>query len=72
MAIARVNGIEICYEFTGEESGSPILLVAGLGMQLTGWPEEWCDRLAAAGHLVIRFDNRDIGLSTHLGRARQA
>jgi len=67
MAIARVNGIEICYESTGAESDSPILLVAGLGMQLTGWPEEWCDRLAAAGHFVIRFDNRDIGLSTHLG-----
>ncbi len=66
MATAGINGIEICYESAGDESGSPILLVAGLGMQLTGWPEEWCDRLAAAGHFVVRFDNRDIGLSTHL------
>src|SRR5271165_1925909 len=66
MPTARVNGIELCYESTGEESGSAILLVAGLGMQLTGWPEEWSERLAGAGHYVIRFDNRDIGLSAHL------
>lgn len=66
MAFARVNGIDICYEISGGASGLPLLLIAGLDMQLTGWPDECCDRLVAAGNLLIRYDNRDIGLSTHL------
>jgi pimeloyl-ACP methyl ester carboxylesterase len=61
--------------FEGEDSGpagagTPVLLVMGLGMQLTAWPQSLVDALVAAGHRVIRFDNRDIGLSTwldHLG-----
>jgi pimeloyl-ACP methyl ester carboxylesterase len=41
----------------------------GLATQMLGWPEEFCERLAGARHFVVRFDNRDIGLSTHLDDA---
>jgi len=71
MATAHVNGIDICYETSGDASGSPVLLVAGLAMQLIDWPEEYYERLGAAGHFVIRYDNRDIGLSTHFGELGQ-
>ena len=63
MATANANGIEIAYEIDG--SGPPLLLVMGLGGQLTDWPPELVERLAAH-FTVVRFDNRDIGLSTHL------
>jgi len=43
-----------------------VLLVMGLGTQMLAWPEEFCEAIAARGHYVIRFDNRDSGLSTHL------
>jgi pimeloyl-ACP methyl ester carboxylesterase len=65
MSIASVNGIEIFYETTGSPSGTPLLLLSGLGMQLTGWPPEWRDGLAVADHYVICHDNRDVGLSSH-------
>ena len=60
------RGITLCYETFGEESAPPLLLIQGLGMQMVGWPEEFCERLAAAGFYVVRFDNRDTGRSTHL------
>lgn len=63
---AQVNGLEIAYETFGNEGDPAILLVMGLGTQMLGWPDEICEQLADAGHYVIRFDNRDIGLSTHL------
>ncbi len=63
---ARANGIEIAYEAFGDRDGSPVLLVMGLGTQMIAWPDELCAMLAARGHHVIRFDNRDSGLSTHL------
>ena len=56
------NGISIEYDVRGE--GDPLLLVMGLSGQLTDWPEEFVDLLVAAGFQVIRFDNRDAGLST--------
>ncbi len=62
MARASSNGIELEYDVRG--SGEPLLLIMGLGAQLVMWPDEFCDQLAAAGFQVIRFDNRDIGLST--------
>lgn len=62
MAQIEANGITIEYETTG--SGDPLLLVMGLGGQLTDWPPDFVDLLAAQGFRVIRFDNRDIGLST--------
>ncbi|GLX07618.1 alpha/beta hydrolase [Microbispora sp. NBRC 16548] len=62
---ATANGIEICYEVFGEPGGRPVLLIMGLGAQMIGWPEELIELLAESGHRVVRFDNRDAGLSTH-------
>ena len=59
-----VNGIEIEFELRG--SGRPLLLIGGLGSQLISWDEPFCDALAASGYAVIRYDNRDSGLSTIL------
>ncbi|MFC4008095.1 alpha/beta fold hydrolase [Nonomuraea purpurea] len=59
------NGIEIAYESFGSPEGRPLLLIMGLGAQLIHWDEELCGLLAAQGHHVVRFDNRDTGLSTH-------
>lgn len=64
--VAPVNGIEIAYETFGDPSGVPILLVMGLGTQMIAWPDSMCDALAEAGHFVIRYDNRDCGLSTKI------
>jgi len=63
---ARVGAIEIAYETFGAPDDPPMLLIMGLGTQMLGWPDEFCQLLAARGLYVIRFDNRDIGLSTHL------
>lgn len=62
MAQVSANGITIEYEQVG--SGDPLLLVMGLGGQLTDWPEGFVELLAEAGFQVTVFDNRDIGLST--------
>lgn len=64
MARAKANGIEIEYEIIGD--GTPLLLIMGVGAQLIFWPDEFCKRLADRGFRVIRFDNRDAGLSTKL------
>jgi pimeloyl-ACP methyl ester carboxylesterase len=61
------NGIAIEYDERG--SGDPLLLIMGLGAQMTRWPEGFCDALAARGFRVIRFDNRDIGLSSKMDEA---
>jgi pimeloyl-ACP methyl ester carboxylesterase len=66
---AQSNGIEIEYESFGREGDPVVLLVMGLGAQLTLWPEALCEKLAAKGYRVIRYDNRDIGLSTKLEAA---
>jgi pimeloyl-ACP methyl ester carboxylesterase len=58
------NGIEIEYQLHGPEDGEPLLLIMGLGQQLTRWPASLIERLVEEGFRVIRFDNRDIGLST--------
>ena len=63
------NGIDIAYETFGKRSDVPVLLVMGLGGQMVAWDDEFCAILAERGHYVIRFDNRDIGLSTHLDQA---
>lgn len=66
-ATARLpSGIELCYETFGRPDDPAILLLMGLGMQMIAWPEELCADLAERGHFVIRFDNRDCGLSSHL------
>jgi pimeloyl-ACP methyl ester carboxylesterase len=65
------TGIRIEYERTGPADAPTILLVMGLGMQLVAWPPSMVDGLVGRGFQVIRFDNRDVGLSTHLGPARR-
>ncbi len=64
MPRAHVNGIEIEYVSEGDPSDPALLLVMGLGGQLTAWPEGFVDGLRARGFFLIRFDNRDCGLST--------
>lgn len=66
MAQTQANGITIEYESFGNHNAATIMLIMGLGTQLTGWPDAFCESLASLGYRVIRFDNRDIGLSTHL------
>jgi pimeloyl-ACP methyl ester carboxylesterase len=64
MPKVAANGIEIEYEIAGPDSGEPLLLIMGLGQQLTRWPTSLVDNLVGEGFRVIRFDNRDIGLTT--------
>jgi pimeloyl-ACP methyl ester carboxylesterase len=64
--IARVGGIEICYETFGNPDDPALLLVMGLGTQMVAWPLGFCELLAARGFFVIRYDNRDTGRSTHM------
>jgi pimeloyl-ACP methyl ester carboxylesterase len=66
---AKANGVEIEYESFGREGDPVILLVMGLGAQLTLWPDALCEKLANKGFRVIRYDNRDVGLSTKLDAA---
>jgi pimeloyl-ACP methyl ester carboxylesterase len=66
---AQVGDLEIAYETFGDAGDPPILLVMGLATQMIGWPDEFCAGLADRGYFVVRFDNRDIGLSTHLDSA---
>ena len=64
MAQVRANGIDIEYESIGPSDAEPLLLVMGLGAQLISWPRGFCELLAAEGFRVIRYDNRDVGLSS--------
>ncbi|MCB0876341.1 MAG: alpha/beta hydrolase [Solirubrobacterales bacterium] len=61
------GGIEIAYETFGDPADPAMLLVMGLGMQMLAWDEEFCQALVDRGFHVIRYDNRDIGLSTKVG-----
>lgn len=65
-ARVTLDGISLAYETFGSEADKPMLLVSGLGTQMTRWAEEFCLLLASEGYYVIRYDNRDVGLSTHL------
>ncbi|MFD1935800.1 alpha/beta fold hydrolase [Nonomuraea mangrovi] len=62
---AHANGIEIAYDTFGTPRDRPLLLIMGLGSQLVHWDDEFCELLAGRGHHVVRYDNRDVGLSTH-------
>ena len=64
MPRATANGIELEYDTFGRRDAAPLLLIGGLGTQLISWDEAFCDLLAGRGFFVIRFDNRDAGLST--------
>jgi len=59
------RGITLAYEQVGEDDGVPVVLVSGLAMQMHTWSDDFVDLLVARGYRVIRFDNRDVGLSTH-------
>ncbi len=66
----NANGLQIEVDVQGPAGGEPVLLVMGLGMQLVAWPDELVAELVARGFRVVRFDNRDVGLSDghdHLG-----
>lgn len=60
------NQITLEYDEFGDRRGRPLLLIMGLGAQMILWHEDFCEQLAARGHRVIRFDNRDVGKSTWL------
>lgn len=64
------NGINLYYEDNGPADAPVVLLVMGLGTQMIAWPEEFIQGLVANGLRVIHYDNRDVGLSTHLDGAR--
>ncbi|RZU45274.1 pimeloyl-ACP methyl ester carboxylesterase [Fluviicoccus keumensis] len=64
--VARVGEIELCYESWGKESDPAVLLIMGLGAQMLLWPDSFCENLVNNGYRVIRFDNRDIGLSSKI------
>jgi pimeloyl-ACP methyl ester carboxylesterase len=64
MPRAKSASAELEYEIFGAESAPAVLLINGLGSQMTRWPHVFCEKLAARGYRVIRFDNRDVGKST--------
>ena len=70
MPRAHGNGVELEYETVGDPAGRPLLLVQGLGAQLISVEDGLCHELASRGFLVIRYDNRDAGLSTWFDDAR--
>ena len=63
---ANLGDVELVYESIGDPADPALLLVMGLGMQLINWDPEFCEGLAERGFHVIRFDNRDAGLSTKI------
>ena len=67
MPIAVNGQVSLYYEVFGDASNPALVLINGLGSQCINYEAEWCERFAAAGFFVVRFDNRDVGLSTHLG-----
>jgi pimeloyl-ACP methyl ester carboxylesterase len=66
----RCNGLDIEYESLGDPAAPAIVLIMGLGMQLVAWPDALCARLVERGFRVIRFDNRDAGLSGRVAGAK--
>ena len=62
----QADKVSLQYESLGNPAGPTILLVMGLGMQMIMWPDEFCEMLVRKGFRVVRFDNRDVGLSTQL------
>lgn len=64
MSRVTANDIQIEYETIGNPSDRPLLLIIGIGLQMIHWDKDLCEDIAKRGHYVIRFDNRDVGLST--------
>ena len=69
MPNVRGNGIDLEYEEIGDPTDRPLLLIMGLGAQMIAWDDDFCRQLADRGFRVIRFDNRDSGLSTKIEEA---
>jgi pimeloyl-ACP methyl ester carboxylesterase len=69
MPIVAANGIDIAYDEFGDPKAPVILLIMGLGTQMIAWPVPFCEALAQHGFRVVRFDNRDVGLSTKFDKA---
>lgn len=65
--LINANGLQFCYDEIGGADRPALLLIMGLGTQMIAWPEPFLQHLADGGYRVIRFDNRDIGLSANLG-----
>jgi pimeloyl-ACP methyl ester carboxylesterase len=63
MPVAKINGIDLCYDTFGPEDGEPLVLINGLGSQMIRWPHGFIDLLTEKGFRVIVHDNRDVGLS---------
>jgi pimeloyl-ACP methyl ester carboxylesterase len=64
--VAAIGELELCYETFGDRSDPALVLIMGLGTQMIAWRDDFCERLAARGFFVVRFDNRDVGRSTWL------
>jgi pimeloyl-ACP methyl ester carboxylesterase len=69
MPQVQANGITIEHDSFGPDDAEPLLLIMGLGAQMIRWTAPFCETLVGHGFRVIRFDNRDVGLSTHLDDA---
>ncbi|ALK97347.1 alpha/beta hydrolase [Massilia sp. WF1] len=69
MPSLNANGIRIAFDTAGDPKAVPLLLISGLGLQLTAWPDEFVEGLVELGFYVIRYDNRDTGLSTKFEHA---
>jgi pimeloyl-ACP methyl ester carboxylesterase len=66
MGVVSSNGLTFYEEAFGSPSDPPVLLIAGLGSHSISWDDEFCTSLAARRYRVVRFDNRDVGLSSHV------
>ena len=62
--IETTDEMNLCFRTYGDEKGIPVLLIAGLGLQLISWPDELIRALTSAGYFVIAADNRDVGRSS--------
>ena len=65
----KANGVRLAYDSFGDKGNPPLILIMGLGTQMIAWPDELCTGLAQQGFYVVRFDNRDIGLSEKMENA---
>ena len=69
MPKVKANNIEIEYDTFGDPSSKPLLLIMGIRAQMIRWEKEFCEKFVEKGFYVIRFDNRDVGLSTKFDEA---
>src|SRR4051794_33383366 len=70
MATTRNGDVEIFFETFGAPTDPTLLLVNGLGSQCVNYDDRWCEKFATRGYHVVRFDNRDVGLSSQVESAR--